>query len=203
MKKSLFLLFFIFSFSLHGIAQTDSLGHPVFHSILLEVDTLKDCIVYIEYFTIRNNIDNSRSSVYIHANPSLVELINFACTQPSYYFVIITGSVISHTILMKPRIDNSHVVYSYSITNSKSGNEIERTSKTSGDITELRSAELILNAYDKGARAVQSDAEKFCFFEGKYYSIQSFQSVKKEVIDIIAKYKLSNPDIELNKYKEE
>ena len=199
MKKPLLLFFFLCFFSQYGITQSDIYSNHGLHSIVLKSDTLRDCIVYTNYYTIHNNIDNKNSSIYISQNPSLDELINFACIKPSYFFIVITGHTVSHTIVMKPRIDNKQMVYSYIIVNSNSGNEIEIASKTSGDIAELRSAELILNAYDKGTKALQNGAEKFLFWGGKYYSIQSFQSVKEEVMNIISKYNLSNPDIDLSK----
>ena len=197
MKKQILFLLLLCSISRNGIAQVDSLAKPVFHSIVLKVDTLNDCIVYTNYYTIRNNIDNKNSAVYVTANPSLDELINFACTKPSYSFLVLANHTIANMIVMEPRVDAKHMTYTYVITNSNSGKKAEIVSKTIGAISELRSAELLRNAYDKEARALQNGSDKFCLFGEKYYSIQSFQSVREEVLNILTKYNLSNPNLDL------
>ena len=55
-----------------GFSQTDNNGNPVFNSISLSEDTIKDFSLLVNYYTLKNNIENKNSSpVFLTGSPKL------------------------------------------------------------------------------------------------------------------------------------
>src|SRR4051812_5174903 len=54
-----------------GSSQTDENGNPVFNSITLNEETVNDFQFSSNYYTLKTNIDNKHSSVYISDHPTL------------------------------------------------------------------------------------------------------------------------------------
>lgn len=192
--KYLFTL--ILFLNIVSYAQVDSNGNPIFYSITVSEDTLKNFSLSSNYYTITNNINNPESSVFVSENPSTEEIIEFVRTKPSYYFLVHKNQVVSTMIMVLPRLDGKKSKYSYLIMNPNNKQQIELPCEISGDVTEIRAAEL-LKEYEKDSKELHIGPKSFILFGNVAYSTQSFNEVKNDLISLINKYKLYNMEVDL------
>ena len=197
-----FLLTFLGVLTATSIAQIDQHGNPVFHSVPLSDDTTSTCIISANYYTIKNNIDNKNSSVYVNDKPSLEELIEFARTKPSYFFLVHRDKVVSHLIMVNSRVEGKKSRYSFLIMNPKTNNQVEIPAHTLGDVTEGRSYELVHNMYDDKAMELKLGPKRMCLFGNIAYSMQSLDELRAEVVELVNKYHLDRADIDLTTLSE-
>lgn len=69
MKKLLFA--FIVLFTNTAFAQKDKHGNPIFNSISLSEENTNGYLFSCNYYTLRDNIENTNSSVFVSKAPSL------------------------------------------------------------------------------------------------------------------------------------
>jgi hypothetical protein len=177
-------------------SQVDKNGNPIFYSIPISEDTLGNFLLSSNYYTISNNINNPESSVFVNENPSTEEIIEFVRTKPSYFFLVHQNQDVSTMIMILPRIDGKKSKYSYLIMNPNNNQQIELPCEISGDVTEIRAAEL-LKEYEKDSKELHIGPKSFILFGNVAYSTQSFDEVKNDLISLVTKYKLYEKDVDL------
>ena len=166
----------------HSYSQKDSQGNPIFNSVSTGEDTIGDLRLLSNYYTLKNNIDNKGSSVYISDSPTLDEIAN-AIRLPSDFFVVMKGQnvicIIMPTIYPEKQItvldpDTRELKhYKFSI---------------KGDISENRANELIKDKYDSAA-TIQKDK---LVFNNRRLRIAPNEEIKRAVLDLIKKEKLGD-----------
>ena len=191
------LLTLLVVFKITIFSQVDEKGNPVFYSIPVSEDTLENCLLSSNYYTITNNINNPNSSVFVSENPTNEEIIEFVRTKPSYYFLIHKENIVTNMIMVLPRIEGKKTKYSYFIINPDKNQQIELPCPVSGDVTEIRSAEL-LKKYEKDSKELHIGAKSLILFGNIAYSVQPFNTLKTEVIKLINEYKLYSSETNLS-----
>jgi len=179
------LIVFLLLIATQSFSQTDHNGNPVFNSVSTGEDTTNGFRLISNYYTLKNNIENKGSSVYISDNPKLNEILNAAVNLPSDFFLITKGQSIVNMVIMINQPSRKFIVF-----NPTSGKPGEFDCSIKGDITENRATEMIKNNYDPTAKV---DGSKL-YFNGKELQIISNQEIKKNVFDLIEKEKLSVED---------
>jgi hypothetical protein len=183
MKK--ILTVFLLLIATQSFSQTDHNGNPVFNSVSTGEDTIKDFQFISNYYTLRNNIDNKGSSVYISDNPTLDEISNAAINLPSDFFLITKGQNIVNMVMIINQPSRKFIVI-----NPMTGKQSEFGCSIKGDITENRATEIIKENYDPKARIDDSKL----YFNGKKLKIISNQEIKSSVLALIENQKLSVGD---------
>lgn len=182
--KSLFLITCLF-ISVHGFTQTsksDKNGNPVFNSVTLLEETVKDFKLSTNYYTLKNNLENKGSSVYVSDAPTLEQIANAAVNLPSDFFIISRGQEMVNLIIIinKP----SRLVIAL---NPASGKRTEYDCSLKGDITESRANEIIKEKFDPAAKIEKGQL----FFNNQKISIIPNDEIKRMILKLIAKNKLS------------
>lgn len=132
-----FLLFFT---SVKLFSQIDKNGNPVFNSVNIEKTNLDDFEIISNYYTIKDNIDNKLSSVFVRESPSIEDFVNFSTKLPSYYFMLVNhGNVQGMAMLIPSPKDDS---YFYNVIIPYNNSNIIIPSSLRGKITEHRAKEL-------------------------------------------------------------
>ena len=191
-----YIFLFCFGFYSFLFSQIDDKGNPIFNSIFISEDSLSNCIMHSNYYTISNNIDNPNSSVFVSIEPTNEEVLEFTRKLPSYFFIISSNHVASYMIMAMVRIENKKSIYSFNILNPNTGEQIEIPSNSKGDVTEFRAAEL-LNKYPDVSKELKIGPNRMILFDNIAYSIQYFNNLKNEVIELVKKYELHKNEIDL------
>lgn len=166
----------------YSFCQTDTQGNPVFNSVSIGEDTIGDLKLLANYYTLKNNIDNKRSSVYISDNPTLDEISN-AIKLPSDFFVLMNGQNVVCIIMPTIYPENQITVLDPDTRQLK-----HYKSSIKGDISENRANELVKEKYDSSATI---EKEKLVFNNRKL-RITPNREIKRAVMDLIAKEKLGD-----------
>ena len=176
--------------ALHCFSQTDHNGNPIFNSISLSEDTIKDFSLLGNYYTLKNNIENKSSSVYISKSLTLNEIENAALNLPSDFFVVSKKQATLNLIMLLNKPTRQ-----YFVLNPTTGKQVQFPCSISGDITENRAKEIISEKYDLNAKII---GDKL-FFNNKSFLIIQSQVIKKDVSDLIETQKLSIGDSSIMK----
>ena len=177
--------YIILMFPLVLTAQSDQKGNPVFNSVEIKDDTLQDYLLVNSYYTIKNNIDNPLSSVYISAKPTQEQILNAATRLPSDVFLVKKNKNALCMILA-----NTYPAKYFLVLNIKNGEKKTFEWSTEGDISEHRATELIEEKYDADASIENS----YLKFNNKKLGIISNQETKQAVIQLIKKEHLDLGD---------
>ena len=182
--NKLFIVFLML-ISLQIFAQTDHNGNPVFNSVSTGEETINDFQLLSNYYTLKNNIENKGSSVYISVKPTLNEIENAAINLPSDFFVIAKDQNAMHMVLIanKPTCQ-------YLVVNPSSGKQDVYPCSIFGDISENRANEIVYEKYDSKAKV---EGNKL-FFNNKEFSIISNKEIKGKILELITKQKLNIGD---------
>jgi len=176
----------IIAFLLVGLvpsfAQTDKNGNPVFNSISTTEKSFDDYLLIANYYTLKNNIENKQSSVFVSENPTVDQVEKSAITLPSDFFILTKESKMVVLILLQNDPKRQFMTIEMR-TNEKS----TFTCNLIGDITENRATEIINEKYDTTA-TIKNGILKF---NGKEFKIISNQQIEEAVIALIKKEKLN------------
>lgn len=137
------LLLFIFSIFLTSsplYSQLDKNGNPIFNSEKIENFSVDNVQIISSYYTIKDNIDNKQSSVFINENPTLDDYWNFSNKLPSYYFMVVDRGNIKGMLMLIPKNEDDSFFYNVVIPSKNENFQIP--SKLKGKITENRAKEL-------------------------------------------------------------
>ncbi|MBE8723551.1 hypothetical protein [Flavobacterium hungaricum] len=179
MIKIVTSLLLLFSFPL--FSQTDPNGNPIFNSVTTGTEQIDDFELISNYYTLKNNIENKQSSVFVAEKPTLKEVENAALGLPSEFFVITKNQKAIAMIMMinQPR--------KYFVINPETGESKEFKSSANGDISENRAKELIENNYDPASKIEKNTL----YFNNKKLKITSDKDIKEDVVSLIKKQKLN------------
>lgn len=183
MNKTLTLIFLLFSTI--SFSQTDKNGNPVFNSITIKEETIQDFQISLNYYTLKTNIENKNSSVYISDNPTLQEIENASINLPSDFFIITRKQGILNLIMLQ-----NYPQRQFFVINPETGKQSQFPCTLKGDITENRANELIKENYDTKAKI---NGNKL-FFNNNKLSIISTEEIRKAVLELIVNEKLSIGD---------
>jgi hypothetical protein len=162
-------------------SQLDKNGNPVFNSITTQEESFKGFKLISNYYTLENNIDNTKSSVYVSKKPTIAEREKFATDLPSDFFLVSKKHGISNLILLQTVPKNQFLVV-----NLKAKKEKVFSTKLKGEITENRASELFNSGLDSKSRIGNGKL----YFNNKTFNIISNESIKKAVKKLIKKEKL-------------
>lgn len=141
MKKILLTLFFLIM-CVNAYSQNDKYGNPIFNSISIEGIDYENKKIISNYYTIRNNIDNKESSVFVGKNPNIEEYMRFSTLLPAYYFIIVDNQNVEGMAMLLPNENNSGV-YSYNVMIPSKDMSFIVPSSLKGDIMEHRAKEML------------------------------------------------------------
>lgn len=197
MKRPLFIL--ILSIFLTGpnlYAQLDKNGNPVFNSEKIENFSFENIEIASSYYTIKDNIDNKQSSVFINENPTIDDYWNFSSKLPSYYFMIVDQGSIKGMLMLIPKNEDDSFFYNVIIPNKNENFQIP--SQLKGKITEGRAKELA--GISKSKAVINNGVLKF---NNKDIQFLKYNDVIEEVKNIVKEKIIANHDDEnstLEKY---
>jgi len=165
--------------------QTKNNGNPVFNSVTTNEETIKDFQFLSNYYTLKNNIENKGSAVYISSTPTLDEIEKAAIDLPSDFFAIMKKGTLLNMIMIR-----NNPTRQYFVVNPNTGKQEEFPCSIRGDITENRANEIIRENYDPEAK-IKGDK---LFFNNKKLKIISNAEIKRNVLELIEKQKLDIGD---------
>lgn len=186
-------IFFIFGFlwCTFTNAQTDKNGNPVFNSINTHEEPLGQHLLISNYYTLKFNIENKGSSVFIAEKPTLKEIINAAINLPSDFFFLTKDQKMGTMIMFNTFPQKMLIVMDMS------GNKPKEIAvRLTGDITENRANEIIKEKYDPDA----SIKNGVLYFNKKEYQIIPSKAIKNAVLDIIESEKLRDHPVSEMRY---
>ncbi|HEX5154057.1 MAG TPA: hypothetical protein VFW07_21570 [Parafilimonas sp.] len=180
------VLTFLFSLlTLQVFSQTNDNNDPVFNSITLKEDTFKDFQLLSNYYTLKNNINNRSSSVYIADKPTLDDIENAAINLPSDFFIILKNQSVINLILIRNSPSRE-----YFIIDPGTGAQKEFPCEIKGDITENRANEIIKEGFDSKAEIKDGKL----FFNNKTLTIAYNKNIKENILKIINEQNLTEGD---------
>ncbi|WP_439882764.1 hypothetical protein ACSX1A_06245 [Pontibacter sp. MBLB2868] len=184
MRKILLALLSILTFW-QAYGQTDKHGNPVFNSVTTSEISLDGLTLISNYYTLKNNIENRNSSVYISASPQLADIENAALKLPSDFFILTkAGKMVAMVLLQNdPKRELMTIIMS-------SNKQATFPCTLKGDITENRAHELIKEGYDPSA----SMENGYLIFNNNRYQIISNKDIEEAVLDLIKKEKLDKKE---------
>ncbi|KFF24123.1 hypothetical protein [Chryseobacterium vrystaatense] len=197
MKRHLFILLLsIFLTGPNLYAQLDKNGNPVFNSEKIENFSFENVEIASSYYTIKDNIDNKQSSVFINENPTIDDYWNFSSKLPSYYFMIVDQGSIKGMLMLIPKNEDDSFFYNVIIPNKNENFQIP--SQLKGKITEGRAKELA--GISKSKAVINNGVLKF---NNKDIQFLKYNDVIEEVKNIVKEKIIANHDDEnstLEKY---
>ena len=163
-------------------AQTDKNGNPIFNSVTTEETSFADFNLSSNYYTLKNNIENKNSSVFIKKNPSIDQVKDAAINLPSDFFIITKGPYMINMVMIinKPK-------RVFLVVEPQSGRQSEYKCKLKGDISESRAKEII-EEFDPSARIVDG----YLHINQCKLKVISNTTIKAAVLNLIEKKKLAN-----------
>lgn len=183
MNKILTLIFLLLATK--SFSQTDKNGNPVFNSVTTNEETIQDFQLSSNYYLLKTNIENKNSSVYISDNPTLNEIENASQDLPSDFFIISKNQGTMNLVLLQNKPTRQFLVI-----NLETRKQNQYPCNIKGDITENRANEIIKEKYDTKTKIKGNKL----IFNTKKLTIIPTQDIKKAVLELIEKEKLSIGD---------
>lgn len=180
MKKiALIILTFLTLGQVFG--QTDKNGNPVFNSVSTNEKVIGDFLLISNYYTLKNNIENRQSSVFISEKPTLEQIEKAATNLASDFYILTKESKMVVMVMLQndPKREFMTIVI-------KINKQSNFPCDLIGDITENRANELIKEKYDSTAFIKNGILN----FNGKEFKIISNQEIEDAVWTLIKKEKL-------------
>lgn len=164
-----------------ALGQTDKHGNPVFNSVSTGEKSYNGFTLISNYYTLKNNIENKNSSVFISTSPQLSEIETAALKLPSDFFILTKESKMVAMIMLQtyPKREFMTIIMS-------SNKQSYHPYTLKGDITENRSKELIKEGYDPSAK-IESG---YLTFNDSKFQIITQQDIETAVLELIANEKL-------------
>ena len=145
MKKITIILLTILSLG-QAFAQTDKNGNPVFNSVSTNEKPIDNFLLISNYYTIRNNIENKQSSVFISEKPTLDQIEKAAINLASDFFILTKESKMVVMVMLQNDPQREYMTITMA---TKQQSTFPCT--LSGDITENRAKEIVKEKYDTTA----------------------------------------------------
>lgn len=177
---TIILTFLILGLS-QAFGQMDKNGNPVFNSVSTTEKSFNDFLLISNYYTLKNNIENKKSSVFVSENPTLEQVEKSAINLPSDFFILTKESKMVVMIVLQ-----NDPKRQFTTIEMRSNRKSTYTCNIVGDITENRANEIIKEKYDKTA-TIENGKLKF---NGKIFKIISNKEIDEAVSKLIAEEKL-------------
>jgi hypothetical protein len=178
-----FVATFVF---LQCFSQSESEQKYLVNSIMVSQDTLPNASIAAHYYTLRNNIDNKASSVYISDKPTMEQILDAAINLPSDFFLINKAGVMLYMLKIENKPERKFVLLTPPYMEKK-----ELKCALKGEISENRANELIKEKYDPSARI----EGQTLYFAGKKLKMITNQETKTKVQELIKSEKLIEPSL--------
>ena len=166
-------------------AQTDRNGNPVFNSVSTGEQPLGSCLLLSNYYTLRNNLENSGSSVFISENPTLLQIEQAAVNLHSDFFILTKESKMVAMVMLQQSPKREFLTILMS--NNK---QSTYPCQLKGDITEARANEIVEAGYDSLAYI----KKETLFFNNKKFQIINKQDIEAAVVTLVKKHKLDKKE---------
>lgn len=180
MKKITIIILTILSIG-QVFAQADKNGNPVFNSVSTNEKPIDNFLLISNYYTLRNNIENKQSSVFISEKPTLDQIEKAAINLASDFFILTKESKMVVMVMLQNDPKREFMTITMA-TNKQS----TFPCKLSGDITENRAKEIVEENYDTTA-TIENGKLKF---NGKEFAIITNQVIEDAVWKLIKDEKL-------------
>lgn len=164
-----------------SFGQNDKNGNPVFNSVSTREKYFESFLLISNYYTLKNNIENKQSSVFISENPTLDEIEDAAVKLPSDFFIMTKKSKMITMVLLQTYPQREYIIIVKS-----TNQQTSAPCKLQGDITENRAKELIKERYDSSASIENS----VLTFNNKKFLIIAEKQIEEAVLDLIKQKKL-------------
>lgn len=180
MKKILIIILTMLSLG-QMFAQSDKNGNPIFNSVSTGEKSIDNFLLISNYYTLKNNIENKKSSVFISEKPTLHQIEKASVNLASDFFLITKESKMVAMVILQnePKREFMTIVMS---NNQKSTFPFN----LNGDITENRANEIIKEKYDTAAIISNGKLN----FNEKEFVIIPNQKIEEAVLTLIKKEKL-------------
>lgn len=183
MKKITIIILSFLTLSLgQTFGQTDKNGNPVFNSVSTTEKSLDEFLLISNYYTLKNNIENKQSSVFVSENPTLDQVEKSAINLPSDFFILTKESKMVVMVMLQNDPKRQFMTIEM-----RTKQQSTFTCNLIGDITENRANEIIKEKYDTTA-TIENGKLKF---NGKEFIIISNQEIEEAVSALIKKEKLN------------
>ena len=161
--------------------QTDKNGNPIFNSVYIAEKTFDDFLLMSNYYTLKNNIENKQSSVFVSENPTLDQVEKSAINLPSDFFIMTKESKMVVMVMLQNDPKRQFMTIEM-----RTNRQSIFKCNLAGDITENRANEIIKERYDTTA-TIENGLLKF---NGKVFKIISNKEIEEAVSALIKKQKL-------------
>ncbi len=180
MKKISIIILTILSLG-KVFAQSDKNGNPIFNSVSTGEKSIDNFLLISNYYPLKNNIENKKSSVFISEKPTLDQIEKASINLASDFFLITKDSKMVAMVILQnePKREFMTIVMSNNQQSTFSFNLI-------GDITENRANEIVKEKYD--TTAIISNGK--LNFNGKEFVIIPNKKIAEAVLTLIKKEKL-------------
>jgi hypothetical protein len=180
--KRLFTLALAFAWAHCCLAQSDRHGNPVFNSVLVSEESIGEVQLLANYYTLRNNIENRGSSVFVAHTPNLNQVREAAVKLPADFFVLTRARQVVCMILLVNQPTRRFVVVT-----PRTGEQQEYPCRLKGDLTENRAREIAANGYDPAAVLEKGHL----VLGGSTLKVIPSRQVRAEVLRLIRSEKLA------------
>ena len=165
------------------LSQKDGNGNPIFNSVETGKDSLDGYELLANYYTLKDNIDNKGSAVYIADTPTLDQIAKAATTLPADFFILTKNGSVVKMILVNDYPEKWFLVITPGQAEPKKYKNLLK-----GEIAANRAAELIKARYDPASNIEDGKLH----FNGNNYTITSNAEIKKAIIHLIDKEHLAD-----------
>jgi hypothetical protein len=138
--------------------------------------------ISVNYYTLKNNIENQGSSVFVARQPSLEQIQKAATSLPADFYLLSKDKRMLYLLLLLPPQEGKKE-YSFLLLNPATGERQSIEAKLKGDITESRAKELLSSGYD--TKAQMDGSGKYLLFNGSKLSIIRQRDIEKQLSGII------------------
>ena len=162
-------------------AQSDKNGNPVFNSVSTGEKSIDNFLLISNYYTLKNNIENKQSSVFISEKPSLDQIEKASINLASDFFIMTKESKMVVMIMLQKDPKREFMTIEM-----RTNKQLTFACNLVGDITENRANEIIKEKYDTTATIEDGKLK----FNGKELKIITNQEIEEAVFALIKKEKL-------------
>src|SRR5690554_3950166 len=184
MRKILAFILTILTFG-NVFGQTDDNGNPVFNSVSTNEKLVEDFLFISNYYTLKNNIENKLSSVFISDKPTLNQIEEAAINLPSDFFIITKDSKMIGMVMLQNQPKREFIIIEM-----KTNKQSTFVCNLKGDITENRAKEILKEKYDPNSSIENGKLN----FNAKEFRIITSQEIENAVLSLIKIEELNKKD---------
>lgn len=180
MKKITIIILTFLSLG-QGLSQTDKNGNPVFNSVSTNEKIIDNFLLISNYYTLRNNIENKQSTVFISEKPTLDQIEKASIHLASDFFILTKDSKIVAMVILQNDPKREFIAITMA-----TNKQATFPCNLNGDITQNRAEEIINAKYDTTATIENGKL----IFNGKQFAIITNEEIENAVLKLIKDEKL-------------